>query len=71
MRVAGRSSVFSDMRAQNLNDLPGSSFDLKLRPAITHARDPVNGTAKTNKKQTPNLPKNLWGGGNWRTPEER
>lgn len=63
--------MFSDMRAQNLNDLPGSCFDLKLRPAISHARDPVNGTAKTNKKQTPNLPKNLWEGGNWRTPEER
>lgn len=36
------------MKAQNLNDLPESCFELKLGPHISHASDSMNGTINKN-----------------------
>lgn len=61
------------MKAQNLNDLLRSCFDLKLEPNTSHARDLMNGTTKNKKpKENPKQTKqDLWGGKDWGTPEGR
>lgn len=37
------------MKTQNVNDLPGSCFDLKLVSDISHAGDSMNGTRNKTK----------------------
>lgn len=47
------------MKAQNLNDLLRSCFDLKLGPNTSHARDLITGTTKNKKPKTNQTKKSL------------